>query len=108
MEENIQSLKQAIVKTMTVNKKTDVIYNFFENMNYLEMGYYKIRITKKGQCWLVDGSTVTWTFIKPDGLGEDQFEKQLVNFDTVHIRQYRINRSQSIMITVENLVTYDI
>ncbi len=29
-----------------------------------------------------DGSTVTWTFIKPDGLSEDQFEEQLANFDT--------------------------
>ena len=26
-----------------------------------------------------DGSTVTWTFIKPDGL--EQFERQLQNFD---------------------------
>jgi len=29
-----------------------------------------------------DGSTVTWTFIKPDGLSEDEFKKQLANFHT--------------------------
>jgi hypothetical protein len=29
-----------------------------------------------------DGSTVTWNFIKPDGLSDDQFHKQLTNFDS--------------------------
>jgi hypothetical protein len=29
-----------------------------------------------------DGSTVIWTFIKPDGLSNNQFEKQLEKFDT--------------------------
>ena len=29
-----------------------------------------------------DGSTVSWTFIKPEGVSEDQFEKQLANFDS--------------------------
>jgi len=28
------------------------------------------------------GSTVTWTFIKPDGLSDDQFHKQLTSFDS--------------------------
>ena len=28
-----------------------------------------------------EGSTTTWTFIKPDGLTDDQFEEQLKNFD---------------------------
>lgn len=28
-----------------------------------------------------DGSTITWTFIKPDGLSDRQFEEQLKNFD---------------------------
>ncbi len=27
------------------------------------------------------GSTITWTFIKPDGLSDRQFEEQLKNFD---------------------------
>ena len=29
-----------------------------------------------------DGSTDSWTFIKPEGVSEDQFEKQLANFDS--------------------------
>jgi len=29
-----------------------------------------------------DGSTVSWTFIKPDGISEDRFEKPLANFDS--------------------------
>ncbi len=28
------------------------------------------------------GSTTTWTFVKPDGTTDQQFEQQLVNFDT--------------------------
>jgi hypothetical protein len=28
-----------------------------------------------------DGSTVTWTFIRPNGLVNEQFERQLQNFD---------------------------
>ena len=127
MEEKIRSSKPIIVKTMTLNKKTDVVHNFFENMKYMEMGgairsgslrkgndgwwifYHNIagesRMKHKsvpeygildhtfiggGLEWHVfvriipnkDGSTVTWTFIKPDGLSKDQFEKQLVNFDS--------------------------
>ena len=27
------------------------------------------------------GSTVTWTFLRPDGMDDDQFEDQLVGFD---------------------------
>ena len=36
MEE--QPPKPILVKTMTVNKKTGVVHNFFENMKYMEMG----------------------------------------------------------------------
>jgi hypothetical protein len=28
-----------------------------------------------------NGSTITWTFIKPDGLRHEQFKEQLQNFD---------------------------
>jgi hypothetical protein len=38
MEEKIRSSKPVIVKTMTVNKQIDVVYNFLENMKYIEMG----------------------------------------------------------------------
>jgi hypothetical protein len=127
MEEEIRTPKPVIVKTMTVNKKTDVVHNFFENMKYMEMGgairpgslregndgwwifdhnvagesRMKHRSIPEfgildhifiggGLKWHVfvriipneDGSTVIWTFINPDGLSENQFEKQLINFDT--------------------------
>jgi hypothetical protein len=29
-----------------------------------------------------NGSTIIWTFIKPDGLGDEQFKEQLKNFDS--------------------------
>jgi hypothetical protein len=29
-----------------------------------------------------NGSTITWTFIKPDGLSDEQFKEQLKNFDS--------------------------
>ena len=127
MEEKIRAPKPVIVNTMTVNKMTDIVHNFFENMTYMEMGG-AIRsgsLRKGNDAWWTfdhhlagesrmkhrsvpefgildhifvggrlewhvfvriipneDGSTVTWTFIKPDGLSEDQFEEQLANFDT--------------------------
>ncbi len=37
MEEKIRAPKPVIVKTMTVNKMTDIVHNF-ENMTYMEMG----------------------------------------------------------------------
>jgi hypothetical protein len=127
MKEKKRVPKKVIVKTMTVNKMTDIVHNFFENMKYMEVsGAIRSESLRKGDDgwwtfdhhvagesrmkhrsvpefgildhifvgegleWHVfvriipneDGSTVTWTFIKPDGLGNDQFEKQLENFDT--------------------------
>ena len=38
MQEQTRSPKQVIVKTMTVNKGTDIVHNFFENMKYMEIG----------------------------------------------------------------------
>jgi hypothetical protein len=112
---------------MIVDKKTDVVHNFFENMKYMEMGgairsgslrkdndgwwtfdhniLGESRMKHRsipdlgildhifvggGLEWQVfvriipneDGSTVTLIFIRPDGLSEDQFEKQLINFGT--------------------------
>jgi hypothetical protein len=125
MVEKIRSPKLVIVKAMTVNKKTGIVNNFFDNMKYMEMGgairpgsltkgndgwwtfYHNIAGESRmksisdpkfgildhifiggGLEWHVfvriipneDGSTVTWTFIKPDGLSDDQFHKQLTNF----------------------------
>ncbi|MFY9870424.1 MAG: hypothetical protein WAK17_11940 [Candidatus Nitrosopolaris sp.] len=127
MVEKIRSPKPVIVKTMTVNKKTGIVHNFFDNMKYMETGgairpgsltkgndgwwtfYHNIAGGSRmkyisdpkfgildhifiggGLEWHVfvriipneDGSTVTWTFIKPDGLSDDQFHKQLTNFDS--------------------------
>jgi hypothetical protein len=127
MVEKIQSPEPVIVKTMTVNRKTGAVHNFFENMKYMEMGAAirsgslrkgndgwwtfdhniagESRMKHKsvpefgildhtfiggGLEWHVfvriipneDGSTVTWTFIKPYGISEDEFEKQLGNFDS--------------------------
>jgi hypothetical protein len=110
--EKIRSPKPVIVKTMTVNKKTDIVHNFFDNMKYMDMGgairpgslrkgndgwwtfYHNIAGESRmkhisdpkfgildhtfiggGLEWHVfvriipneDGSTVTWTFVKPDG-----------------------------------------
>ena len=38
MVEKTRSPKLVIVKTMTVNKKTDIVHNFFDNMKCMEMG----------------------------------------------------------------------
>ena len=38
MQEQTRGPKQVIVKTMTVNKDTDIVHNFFENMKYMEIG----------------------------------------------------------------------
>ena len=38
MQEQTRSPKRVIVKTMTVNKGTDIVHNFFENMKYMEIG----------------------------------------------------------------------
>ena len=36
MQEPTRGPKQVIVKTMTVNKGTDIVHNFFENMKYMK------------------------------------------------------------------------
>jgi hypothetical protein len=35
-----------------------------------------------------NGSTITWTFTKPNGLSDDQFKEQLKNFD-LEIERWR-------------------
>jgi hypothetical protein len=37
MKEKKRVPKKVIVKTMTVNKMTDIVHNFFENMKYMEV-----------------------------------------------------------------------
>jgi hypothetical protein len=116
---------KVIVKTMTVNKSTNTVFEFFKNVKNMESGGVLKDITKgeedgwwkfntpageaklkhgrveqelgiidhvfvgNGLVWHVyvrivpnqHGSTVLWTFIRPDSLKDKQFEEQLSVFD---------------------------
>ena len=124
-EIDISSLRKVVVKTMTVNRSTDTVFEFFKNVKNMESGGILKDITKaeedgwwkfntpageamlkvsrveqelgiidhvfvgNGLVWHVyvrivpnqDGSTASWTFIRPDGLDDKQFEEQLAAFD---------------------------
>ena len=124
-EIDISSLRKVVVKTMTVNRSTDTVFEFFKNVKNMESGGILKDITKaeedgwwkfntpageamlkvsrveqelgiidhvfvgNGLVWHVyvrivpnqDGSTASWTFIRPDGLNDKQFEEQLAAFD---------------------------
>jgi hypothetical protein len=116
--------RKVIVKTMTVNRSTDTVFEFFKNIKNMENGGILKDITKgedgwwkfrtpageaklkldrvqqelgvidhvfvgSGLVWQVyvrivpnqDSSTASWTFIRPDGLDDKQFEEQLAAFD---------------------------
>ena len=116
--------RKVIVKTMTVNRSTDTVFEFFKNIKNMENGgilkdiikgedgWWKFRtpagkaklklgrvqqelgvidhvFVGNGLVWQVyvrivpnqDGSTASWTFIRPDGLDDKQFEDQLAAFD---------------------------
>ena len=116
--------RKVIVKTMTVNRSTDTVFEFFKNIKNMknggilkditkgEDGWWKFRtpageaklklgrvrqelgvidhvFVGNGLVWQVyvrivpnqDGSTASWTFIRPDGLDDKQFEEQLAAFD---------------------------
>src|SRR5919106_7083895 len=118
--------RKVIVKTMTVNRSTDTVFEFFKNIKNMESGGILKDITKGGEedgwwkfhtpageaklklgrveqelgvidhvfvgnglVWQVyvrivpnqHGSTTSWTFIRPDGLNDKQFEEQLAAFD---------------------------
>ena len=118
------SPRKVIVKTMTVSRGTDVVFEFFKNVKIMESGGIlkdmrkgedgwwkfntpagesKLKLDRfvqelgiidhvfagSGLIWQVyvrivpnhHGSTVTWTFVKPDGLNDKQFEEQLIVFD---------------------------
>ena len=124
-EIDISSLRKVVVKTMTVNRSTDTVFEFFKNVKNMESGGILKDITKaeedgwwkfntpagkamlkvsrveqelgiidhvfvgNGLVWHVyvrivpnqDGSTASWTSIRPDGLDDKQFEEQLAAFD---------------------------
>ena len=116
--------RKVIVKTMTVGKNTETVFEFFKNIKNMERGGILKDITKGedewwtsntpagearlkldrvvrelgildhvfvggGLVWQVyvrivpnqHGSTASWTFIRPDGLDDKQFEEQLSAFD---------------------------
>ncbi len=116
--------RKIIVKTMSVSRSTDTVFEFFKNVKNMESGGILKDITKGEEGWwkfntpageaklrldrvvqelgVVDhvfvgdglvwqvyvrivpnqhGSTASWTFIRPDGLNDKQFEEQLAAFD---------------------------
>jgi GMP synthase PP-ATPase subunit len=116
--------RKVIVKTMTVNRSTDTVFEFFKNIKNMESGGILKDIRKGQDDWwkfhtpageaklkhgrveqelgVIDhvfvgnglvwhvyvrivpnqhGSTASWTFIRPDGLDDKQFEEQLSVFD---------------------------
>ncbi|HEX6281059.1 MAG TPA: hypothetical protein VFZ67_02415 [Nitrososphaera sp.] len=116
--------RKVIVKTMSVSRSTDTVFEFFKNVKNMESGGIlkditrgqdgwwkfntpageaKLRLDRvvqelgvidhvfvgSGLVWQVyvrivpnqHGSTASWTFIRPDGLNDKQFEEQLAAFD---------------------------
>jgi hypothetical protein len=124
-ETDSTTLRKVIVKTMTVSRSTDIVFEFFKNVKNMETGGILKDITKEEDDWwkfntpageaklklnrveqelgVIDhvfvgsgglvwqvyvrivpnqhGSTASWTFIRPDGLNDKQFEEQLSAFD---------------------------
>jgi hypothetical protein len=116
--------KKVIVKTMTIEKNANEVFDFFNDMKSMEIGG-AIKSLRKGEdgWWTFEhkiagkskmkhisvpqygildhvfiggglkwnvfvriiqnqsGSTITWTFLRPDGLNDKQFEEQLKMFD---------------------------
>ena len=117
--------RKVIVKTMTVNRSVDDVFDFFEDVKKsMEVGGAAKSVVKGSDGWWTfdhvvagkakmkhvpvreagvldhifvggglewrvyvriipnqSGSTVVWTFIRPDGLDDEQFENQLNGFD---------------------------
>ena len=116
--------RKVIVKTMTVSRSTNAVFEFFKNIKNMERGGILKDITKGEDGWwkfntpagearlkhsrverelgVIDhvfvgnglawhvyvriipnqlGSTASWTFIRPEGLDDKQFEEQLAAFD---------------------------
>ena len=116
--------RKVIVKTMTVNKSAEKVFDYFEDMKNLENGGAVKSVTRAEDGWwagetlggrarfrhttvskehgILDhvfvaagiswdayvrvipnngGATVSWTFIRPDGMTDGRFEDQLRMFD---------------------------
>ena len=59
----------------TANQEFKILDHVFQGTG-LESNVY-VRVVPNG-----NGSTITWTFIKPDGLSDEQFKEQLKSFDS--------------------------
>jgi hypothetical protein len=59
----------------TANQEFKILDHTFQGAG-LEWNVY-VRVLPNG-----NGSTITWTFIKPDGLSDEQFKEQLKSFDS--------------------------
>ena len=116
--------RKVIVKELTVEKPENQVFDFFSNVENMEIGGAIKSVTKgEGDWWQFDhtvagkgkmkvtpvsdfgildhefvgaglewkvyvrvvpneeGSTTTWTFMRPDGLTDEQFQEQLKGFD---------------------------
>jgi hypothetical protein len=118
------TIRQVIVKIMTVSRSANIVFDFFSDVKNMEIGGAIKSVTKgDGDWWVFDhtvagkgkmkinrvhefgildhefigaglewkvyvrvvpneeGSTTTWTFMRPDGLTDEQFREQLHGFD---------------------------
>jgi hypothetical protein len=115
--------RSVIVKTLVVDRPTDIVFDFFANPKNWEsggtlknirsqsngwwiadspFGSAKVRLHPNKQVGVLDhdfiggsgewivfsrvtrnerGSTVSWTFTRPDGMTHEQFEHQLSGFE---------------------------
>src|ERR671932_431894 len=96
-EEQKEIPRKAIIKIMNANKNVNEVFDLFVagkskiryNTLSRELGILDHIFIGGGLEWHIyvrvipnqTGSTTTWTFIRPDGLTEEQFEEQLKGFD---------------------------
>ena len=78
----------ARLKIVVKDRELGILDHLFEGRGLSWTVY--VRIINNGY-----GSTTTWTFLKPDGLTDGQFEEQLVGFD-VEIEKWNKHLSTSI------------
>jgi hypothetical protein len=71
----------ARVKIINRNRELGILDHLFEGAGLSWTVY--VRVINNGY-----GSTTTWTFLKPDGLTDEQFEEQLKGFE-VEIKNWK-------------------
>jgi hypothetical protein len=80
-----------------INEMFKILDHIFQGAG-LEWTVY-VRVLPNG-----NGSTITWTFIKPDGLGDEQFKEQLKSFDSEIDAWRRALERQIYRISSERLI----